>query len=296
MENIPAKTILSRQKSPSSWFGSEYNMNLYRGCSHGCLYCDSRSNCFHIENFDKVRIKENCLQILRNELAKKHITGVVATGAMSDPYNPFEKTELATRHALELLNAYGFGTAIATKSNLIIRDVDILRDIRQQSPVICKITITTGNDALASKIEPAAPSSSLRFSAIEKLSNANIFTGILLMPVLPFLEDNASNILGIVNRAAQVGARFIYPAFGVTMRDGQREYFLDGLESAFPGENLKQKYTNRFGLRYHCSSPRAKELWHLFQDACQKTGILYKMPEIIRAYRQGYSSTQLSFY
>ncbi len=295
MQTVPAKTILQRNKS-TAWFGCEYNMNLYRGCCHGCLYCDSRSDCYHVEQFDTVRAKENALAILRDELARKTHTGVVATGAMSDPYNPFEGTQLLTQHALSLLHAYGFGVAISTKSDLITRDIDLLRMLAAQSPVLCKITITTGDDALAAQLEPHAPVSSRRFAALEQLSAAGIFSGLLLMPVLPFLEDTDENILSIVQRAAAAGARFIYPAFGVTMRAGQREYFLNGLDAAFPGQSLGQKYRSRYGTRYFCGSPRARHLWEIFCAACQKQGLLYDMPDIIRAYRAGYETQQLSLW
>lgn len=263
-----------------AWFGTDYNMNIYRGCCHGCIYCDSRSECYHIDRFDTVRAKENTLQIIRDDLQHKAKTGVVGTGAMSDPYNPFEEKELLTRHALELLDAFGFGAAIATKSDLIIRDLDVLKGIQEHSPVLCKVTVTTLDDRLASKIEPHAPSSSRRLNAVERLAGAGIFTGILLMPVLPFLEDNEENILGIVRRAAECGARFIYPAFGVTLRQNQREYFLEKLEEAFPGKasrngmsagmappmNAAARRPRRFGIPL--PPPAAR------QDYCIKCRIL----------------------
>ena len=142
MQTVPAKTIVTRCKS-TGWFGYAYNMNIYRGCCHGCIYCDSRSDCYRIDDFDTVRAKENALAVIRDDLRRKVRTGVVGTGAMSDPYNPFEAGELLTRHALELLNAFGFGVGIATKSDLILRDIDILQEIRTQSPVIAKLTVTT---------------------------------------------------------------------------------------------------------------------------------------------------------
>ncbi len=154
MEYIPAKTIITRSKRPEYWFGTEYNMNIYKGCCHGCIYCDSRSNCYGVEAFDTVRAKENALEIIRDELRRKTKRGVIATGAMSDPYNPFEEKLLLTRHALELCNAFEFGVAIATKSTLLERDIDVLCDIKEHSPVLCKVTITTCDDSLAKKLEP----------------------------------------------------------------------------------------------------------------------------------------------
>lgn len=295
MQTVPAKTIVLKNKS-TAWFGCEYNMNLYRGCNHGCFYCDSRSDCYHVENFDIVRAKQNALRIVRDELARRALPGVVATGAMSDPYNPFEAKEKLTRNALCLLDAYQYGAAIATKSDLITRDIDILKDIQAHSPVLCKITITSFDDSLAKKLEPYAPPSSSRFEALRQLSAAGLFAGVLLMPVLPFIEDTPGNIEAIVRRAAACGARFVYPWFGMSMRSGQREYFLQKLEEAFPGQGLARRYANAFGTRYNCPSPRQKQLWQLFASLCEETGLLYKMQDIIAAYRQGYANRQLSFF
>ncbi len=295
MEYIPAKTIVNRTKDPS-WFGADYNMNIYRGCCHGCIYCDSRSDCYHNDAFEQVRAKADALRIIRDDLESKAKLGVVSTGAMSDPYNPFEKELLLTRNALALLEAYGFGVAIATKSDLIVRDIDILTSIHQSMPAICKITITTYDDCLASRAEPFAPSPSRRFEAIRQLSAAGLFTGVLMMPVLPFLEDNAENIRTIVNRAADAGARFIYPAFGMTCRTGQREYFYRQLEERFPGQGLAERYQRRYGTRYKCASPNARKLWEVFQTECVRRGILYKMGHIITASRRGHESDQLSLF
>lgn len=288
MLTVPAKTIVTRTKS-TEWFGCEYNMNIYRGCPHGCIYCDSRSECYGNEDFDTVRIKENALAIIRDDLRRKVKSGVVNTGAMSDPYNPFEKELLLTRHALELLNAYEFGVAIATKSDLITRDIDILSEIKAHSPVICKITVTTCNDTMAKKVEPNAPSSTKRFETIKKLSNAGIFSGILLMPVLPFLEDSPENIEGIVRCAANSGARFIYPAFGMTLRQNQREWYYKELDERFPNDNLRQRYAKRYGSSYECRCPNAAALWKIFSKLCDDNGILYSMKDIISGYKLGYN-------
>jgi len=295
MEYIPAKTIVTRNKR-TSWFGTEYNMNIYRGCCHGCIYCDSRSDCYHIENFDQVRAKENALEIIRNDLRSKVKTGVVGTGAMSDPYNPFEKELELTRHGLELIDAYEFGVAIATKSTLITRDADILQSIREHSPVLCKITITTADDELSKKIEPGAPASSARFQAIAELSEKGFFAGVLLMPVLPFLEDTEENILSIVGLAGKAGARFIYPAFGMTLRQNQRDWYLDRLDRLFPEQKLRERYLKQFGNRYECRSPKLKQLWILFSQACEKEGILYQMKDIVNSYKRGYTGRQLSLF
>lgn len=161
MEYIPAKQILSRNRS-TAWFGTDYTMNLYRGCCHGCIYCDSRSACYGIEDFGRVRAKENALALLRDELRRKVRPGIVGMGSMSDPYNPFEGELQLTRHALELLDAYGFGAAIATKGDGITRDIDVLRCMREHVPVLCKVTVTTTDAALAARVEPNAPSPARR--------------------------------------------------------------------------------------------------------------------------------------
>ena len=294
MEYIPAKTILSPYREGNDWFSVNYNMNIYRGCCHGCIYCDSRSECYRVEDFDRVRAKQNALEIIERELSAKRRTGVVGTGSMSDPYNPFEREHKLTRGALELIDKYGFGISIATKSALIARDIDLLLSISTHSPVLCKITVTTWDDELCRKVEPGVNPASDRFKAINDLSRAGLFSGILLMPVLPFIEDNEENILGIVHLAAQNGARFIYPAFGMTLRQNQREHYYQKLDETFPG--LKEKYIARYGNRYSCTSPNAKSLWKAFSAACDRYGIVYRMGDIVAAARQGYGKRQLSFF
>lgn len=295
MEFIKAKTIISGYTANNTWwFGTNYNMNIYRGCCHGCIYCDSRSECYQVENFDEVRAKENAITIIAPELKSKRRTGVIGTGAMSDPYNPFEKEYCLTRGALELINNHGFGASIATKSDLITRDLDLLKAIQIHSPVLIKITITTGNDDLCKKIEPNVALSSKRFAVINELSKQGIFTGILLMPVLPFLQDNEENIKSIIHLAHESGTKFIYPAFGVTLRQNQRNWYYKKLDEQFP--NLKQKYINQFRNAYECHSPKAEILWQLFQEECEKLGILYKMEDIIKGYKQGYGDNQLSLF
>lgn len=268
MQTIPAKTIVTNTKNSAGWFGARYNMNIYRGCPHGCIYCDSRSECYRNDDFDTVYAKQDALRIIRDDLRRKTRPGVVSTGAMSDPYNPFERTEQLTRHALELLAAYGFGVAIATKSDLICRDADVLREIHAGAPVLCKLTVTTADDGLP--------------------------TCILLMPVLPWITDSEENILTLVRRAKEAGVPFIYPAFGLTMRDRQRAYFYRQLDRAFPG--LKHKYIARYGTRYQCASPHARQLWEVFTRACDEAGILYQMRDITRRYQRGYDCGQLSFF
>lgn len=293
MQTISCKTILQKNKS-SEWFGNDYNMNLYRGCCHGCIYCDSRSECYRIDDFDTVRAKENCLEILRDELRRKVKTGVIGTGAMSDPYNPFEKNARLTEKALMLIDAYDFGVTVVTKSDLITRDIDLYRQIAEHSPVLCKMTVTSADDKLCRVVEPNVSVSSERFQALARMSEAGLKTGITLMPVLPFLEDSEENILKIVRTAHECGVICIYPAFGMTLRQNQREYYYKKLDELFP--EMSDKYRRYYGDRYECISPNARKLWSVFASECDRFGILYNMRDIIRAYKQGYGDMQLSFF
>lgn len=295
MELIPAKTIITKKKD-NTWFGQDYNMNLYKGCCHGCIYCDSRSDCYQISDFDQVRGKENSIELLEQELHRKIKTGVIGTGAMSDPYNPFEAKYKLTRAALSYINQYQFGISIATKSDLIVRDIDLLTQIKSHSPVTCKLTITSIDDTLSQLIEPHVCPTSKRLQAIWKLSEAGVFTGILLMPILPFINDTPENILDIIHAAHAHGARFIYPWFGVSLRSGQREYFYQKLEELFPEQSLVSLYQERYGSAYSCNSPKAKDLQRLFIKECTRLGLLYRMEDIIRESRKGYGYTQLSLF
>jgi DNA repair photolyase len=295
MMTIPAKTIITR-KPDNTWFGMDYNMNIYKGCSHGCIYCDSRSDCYQVKDFDTIRMKENAIKIIRSELRDKKKTGVIGTGSMSDPYNPLEVQYKLTRQSLELIDYYNYGIGIATKSDLIIRDIDVLQRIKEHSPVICKITVTAADDELSSVIEPGVCVSSERFTAIRQLSEAGIFAGILMTPLLPFLTDTPENVTQIIQAAYQSGAKFIYSLFGVTLRAGQREYFYQKLDQLFPGKQLKQKYMKQYGSSYECHSPRELELESIFKTECHRLGILYKMEDIIKAYQTAYQFRQLTLF
>jgi DNA repair photolyase len=294
LETVPAKQIVTRVKKPGEWFGHEYNMNVYRGCTYGCIYCDSRSLCYQIEQFDTIRAKQDALRIIRDDLLKKRRRGVVGTGAMSDPYNPCEKELKLTRNAMELLNAYRFGVAIATKSTLVERDAGIIKDIQTHSPVIVKMTITTADDTLGSIVEPNAPLPSERFTTIKSLCSSGIYTGVLMMPVLPFIEDTKENILAIVHKAKESGARFIYPAIGMTLRAGNREYYYEKLDEHFPG--IKEKYVKRYGERYSCTSSKAKTLFSLFAEECGRLGIRHTMKDIVIDYKRGYAAKQFELF
>lgn len=295
MKYFDAKHILQTNKN-LDWFGAEYCVNLYRGCSHGCIYCDSRSSCYQDFEFDIVKPKRNAIRILENELSHKRKKGIIDTGAMSDPYNPLEVKLKLTRDFLTLVYRYNFGVSITTKGVLIERDIDLLTSISKKNPVICEFTITTYQDQLSQKIEPHAPVSSKRFKTLSILSNAGLFTGVVLMPVLPFIEDNESNILEIVKRAADSGAKFIYPYFGVTLRHNQREYYYNKLESIFPNMNYLMRYKAVYGESYECVVPNYEKLELLFQEKCNQYGILYRMPDIIQEYKKKYDINQLSLF
>jgi len=287
-EGLCVKSILSSFKLQPNWFGTEYNMNLYRGCSHGCIYCDSRSACYGVADFDTVKPKRHALEILEGELKRRRKKGIIAMGAMSDPYNPLEKSHKLTSGAIDLIGRAGFGLSLATKSDLVCRDISFLQRVADRAPVLIKITVTTTDDSLGAIIEPRVASPSQRLNAVKRLSSAGLFTGVLMMPVLPYLEDNSENVLGVVHGAAAAGARFIYPGFGVTLRDNQRQWYYDRLDEAFPGVSMR--YRSSFGEQYKCGFPqKAAALEKLFQKECDSLGILYRMDEIIAAYKKNYA-------
>lgn len=284
MEFIQAKTILTKIKYGNKWYGIDYNMNLYRGCSHRCIYCDSRSNCYHIDNFDIIRGKENALYILEQELSKKKEKGVIGIGAMSDTYNPLENQYNQTREALKLISKYDFGVSIDTKSDLILRDIDLLKEINSKNNVIIKFTITTPNDELSKIIEPNVCVSSKRLQAIKTLADSGIFVGIMMNPVLPFITDKEEDIKKLVRLAYENGAKFIHTFMSMTLRENQRDYYFDKLDKHFIG--LKEKYIKYYGNRYNCVVLNAKRLYKVFTDECNKYGILYNMNDIIKAYKK----------
>ena len=284
MEFIKTKTILAKEKYGNEWFGIDYKMNLYRGCSHGCIYCDSRSNCYHIDNFDVPKGKENALLILENELSKKKEKGVVGIGSMSDTYNPFELEYEQTRGALKLISKYNFGVSIDTKSDLILRDLDILKEINEKNNVIIKFTITTPKDELSKIIEPRVCVSSKRFEVIKKLSDNGIFVGVMMNPILPFITDSEEDIKELVRLAHESGAKFIHTYMGMTLRENQRDYYYEKLDKHFEG--LKEKYIKLYGEKYNCPVPNYKSLYKVFTAECNKYGILYNMKDIIKAYKK----------
>lgn len=268
---IHAKTLLSSNKEPDPWFGIKYNMNLYRGCQHRCVYCDSRSLCYQIKDFDnEVIVKVNAPELLRKELASKRTKGTVCTGSMNDPYGPIERKYGLAGQALYILAEYQFPVHIITKSDLVVKDLPTLRDIANTYAAV-SFTLTTTDDDLALKLEPNAPPPSARLTAMAKLSAAGIYTGVTMMPLLPFIEDNESNIREILQRASSCGAQYVIPSFGTTMRDGSREPFYAALDLHFPG--LRQHYEHYYGDRYDCNSPQHRELKAAFGELCKAYGL-----------------------
>ena len=277
IKEIQAKTLLARVKGPDDWFGLYYNMNLYRGCQHQCIYCDSRSECYQIENFDHdVLVKANAIELLRRELAGKRVVGTIGTGSMNDPYMPLEAEIRLTRRALEVIDQFRFPVHVITKSDLVLRDIDLLEEISQKTYAAVTFTVTTADDTLSKLLEPGAPVSSRRLSALQALRRRGLLTGITLMPVLPFIEDNAQNIQQIVTLAVENGAGYILPAFGMTLRDRQRIYYYNKLDLLFPG--LRARYEKEFGGRYSAPAQNASKLGKLFNTLCQEYGISTRMP------------------
>ncbi len=275
IKRIKAKSILSSLRSKGfDPFGISYNMNIYRGCQHQCIYCDSRSNCYQIDNFADILIKENAIELLKQELPSKRKKQTIGTGSMNDPYMPIEEELGLTRQALELIYRYQFPVHIMTKSNMVVRDIDILRDISKVYAAV-SFTITTNDDDLSRKIEPGAPPSSERFEAMKILSAAGIYTGIIISPVLPWITDSVENITELLYHAQQVGAKYALMWPGLTQRHGQREWLYDKLDKHFPG--LKEKYIDRFGNTYECDSPNAEEINKSYYHICSKLRLATQM-------------------
>lgn len=272
---ITAKTILNHVKQPDTYFGLKYNMNLYRGCQHQCIYCDSRSECYRIENFADIHIKANAIELLADALPRKRVRGTIGTGSMNDPYMSIERKTNLTGQALAVIAENQFPVHVLTKSDLVLRDIDTLKEINEVYAAV-SFTITTADDALAKKLEPGAPPSSARFEAMKTLSGAGILTGMLMMPILPFIEDSLENITRLVELAHAHGAAYIIPSFGMTLRAGSREYYYAKLDRLFPG--TKARYTRQFGDNYACYSPNHKNLDTIFRELCARYGIARRMP------------------
>lgn len=275
-----AKKLLSHVKQPDDWFGLKYNMNLYRGCQHQCIYCDTRSECYQIENFEnEIIYKANTIELLRKELASKRVKGTIGLGSMNDPYQPLETTKKLTRKAMEIIAEFQFPIHIITKSDLVLEDIDLLKQISKTYASV-SFSITTTDDELAMIIEPGAAPVSKRLEAIKELNKNGIQAGIVMMPILPFLEDNVENISNIVTKGHEHNTAYILPSFGMTMRDRQRTYYYKKLDEYFPG--IKQKYIEKFGGSYSCSVNNYHKLKEVFNELCKK----FEIPKFIPQYNQ----------
>jgi len=291
MEFISASKLVQTVDSNHSWFDTSFNMNIYRGCNQGCIYCDSRSSCYKILKFDTIKAKVDAPKKVEYELSFKRKKGIIGLGGMSDPYNQYEAELNYTRDSLKVINKYRFGVFIITKSDLVLRDIDLFKKINNHDVCNIALTITTSDDLLQKTIEKNSSTTSERFEAIRQLSKEGLFAGILMMPLLPFMNDTIENITGIVEQANAANAKYIYPSFGVTLRDNQRDYFFDKI-----GPDLKKKYIDTFGDSYMCVSPMHKELRKHFEELCNKYGILYEMNDIIRESRKHIKTTQMSLF
>ncbi len=275
IKEITAKTILNHVKQPDPWFGLKYNMNLFRGCQHQCIYCDSRSDCYQIEDFSEIQVKINALDLLDDVLPRKKVRGTIGFGSMNDPYMPVEQEYRLTGKALEIISKNKFPVHILTKSDLVLRDIGLLKNISRVYAAV-SFTITTADDELARKLETGAPLPSARFRAMLKLAEAGILTGVTMMPILPFLEDSEQNIYQIISRAQNSGATYIIPSFGVSLRPGSRDYYYQKLDQLFPG--IKEKYINHYGDQYQCTVPGWRELNKVFQEEINRAGITARIP------------------
>ena len=272
MHCVTAKHILSARNG----------MNLYRGGQHGCIYCDARSRCYQMKHtFEDIEVKGNAIELLEAALKSKRKPCMIGTGAMSDPYIPLESQLQMTRKALELIDKYGFGVAIQTKSTRILRDMDLLRSINSHAKTVVQMTLTTCDEELCRKIEPNVSTTRERVEALKRFRDAGIPTVVWLCPILPFLNDTPENIRGILDACVDAGVRGIINfGMGLTLRDGNREYFYTQLDRHFPG--LKEQYIRTYGNSYDIPSPRDKELRKLFHDTCEAQGIWHDNHRIFR--------------
>lgn len=265
MHYVKAKGILSAGNS----------MNLYRGCSHGCIYCDSRSKCYHIEHgFEDIVVKENAVELLEYALKSKRNKCMIGTGSMTDPYIPLETELRHVRKVLSLIYKYGFGFTVITKSNRILRDIDLLTKINEKTKCVVQMTLTTADDNLCRKIEPHVCVTSERLEALKKLHKAGIPTVVWLCPILPYINDTEENISGILDMCIEAKVYGVLCfGMGLTLREGNREYYYKQLDRLFPG--LKEKYIKLYGNRYEIVSPENDRLMRLFHQKCGRNGIVH---------------------
>ena len=272
MHFVDAKGILTGS-------GGRFGMNIYRGCSHGCIYCDSRSRCYQFTHpFEDIEVKQNAPELLEMTLKSKRKKCMIGTGSMSDPYMHCEEELGLTRKCLEIIYRYGFGAAVQTKSDRILRDIDLLDKINRSAKCVVQITLTTYDDELCSIIEPNVCNTRRRIEVLEAMHERGIPTIVWLTPILPFINDTEENLKAILNECIRAGVKgIICFDMGLTLREGDREYYYAALDKHFPG--LKRKYIERYGNAYEIPSPNAKELMNLFRNTCKDNGIIYSPDE-----------------
>ena len=289
MHFVDAKGILSARNG----------MNIYRGCTHGCIYCDSRSRCYGFTHpFEDIEVKRNAPALLERRLRTKRKKCMMGTGAMCDPYLHCEEELRLTRACLEIIDRYGFGVSVLTKSDRILRDMDLLGSIQEKSKAVAQMTLTTWDDRLCRIIEPEVCVTSRRLEVLRTMKEAGIPTVVWMTPLLPFINDTKENLEGILEGCLEAGVKGILCfGMGLTLREGNREYFYQALDRHFPG--LRREYQRRYGNAYELPSPRHRELQQIFEDTCAKAGILYR-PEDIFAYLREFPEdkgyTQLSLF
>ncbi len=273
MHFVKVKGILSQNNG----------MNIYRGCSHGCIYCDSRSRCYGFTHaFEDIEVKENAPELLEHALRTKRRKCMIGTGAMCDPYLHAEEQLRLTRKCLELINQYEYGAAVLTKSSRILRDLDLLESINEKAKAVVQMTLTTYDEDLCRILEPNVSTTRERFEVLMKCKERGIPTVVWLTPILPFINDTEENIRGLLDYCIQAEVKgIIFWDIGMTLREGDREYYYQSLDKYFPG--LKQRYIQTYGNAYQLQSPRNKELSALVINECKKHGIMYT-PEECFAY------------
>lgn len=266
-------------------------MNIYRGCTHGCIYCDSRSTCYHMPHaFEDIEVKQNAPMLLESALRSKRKRCMIGTGAMCDPYMHCEKDLMLTRQCLEIIHRYGFGAAIQTKSDLILRDIDLLAAINRKSKCVVQITLTTHDENLCRILEPNVCTTLRRFEVLKEMQKAGIPTVVWLSPILPFINDTEENLRGILDYCLAAGVKgIICFGFGTTIRDGDREYFYSALDKHFPG--VKEQYIRRYGNAYECTSDSHPGLMRTFRRVTEQHGLM-NTPEEIFAYLHTFPYTK----
>lgn len=261
---------------------SQNGMNIYRGCTHGCIYCDARSNCYQMNHeFEDIEVKVNGSQLLEKILKSKRKKCMIGTGSMSDPYIHLEERLLYTRKSLEIIERHGFGLSIQTKSNRILRDLDLLKSINEKSKCVVQMTLTTFDEDLCKIVEPNVSTTRERFEVLKIMRDNNIPTVVWITPILPFINDSEENLRGIINYCIEAKVYgIICFGIGMTLRDGNREYYYKNLDKHFPG--LKEKYINSFRYDYEVKSKNSKNLMKILKEECKKNNIILNNDEIFR--------------